>query len=177
MGGKPFEESQDQRVKNIITLLKIDVKNLMYRIEKRKRDYLNEFSLKRTREHFRDIFKSRYDTVSIGDLKELGQETIVSLDQFYQEVDELHWYVKHTQDMAQMMSDKVDAYIRSIKAKYDMLDIYLEADQQIFEEKADDRPTDSSSEDEYKDFGTPIMEENPMDILDEFQEHDSGEKN
>ncbi|MCY4644160.1 MAG: hypothetical protein OXB88_06030 [Bacteriovoracales bacterium] len=98
-----------------MTLIRLDVQNLFDRILARKEDYLMILSLKRTREHFCDVFYSKYGQISIDNLKELDDSTIAVLDSFYQEVDQLKWYLLHTEDLPAMLSDRVDGSIKKLK--------------------------------------------------------------
>jgi hypothetical protein len=107
--------------KNRLTILKIlqlDAQNLFNRIKGRKTEYLMEYSLKRTREHFKEIFKNRYEEVKVVDLKCFDSQFILLLDNFYTTVDEMKWYLNHTQDMNTSMEDKVDWYLRNLKKQY-----------------------------------------------------------
>ena len=88
-------------------LFKIDAKNLFHRIKERQHEYIEIFSLKRSRSIFKDVFDNRYAKASAFDLSHCPQEVIEALDQFYTKVDELYWYLKHTQDMPNTIEDEV----------------------------------------------------------------------
>ncbi len=117
------EESQ-----RMLMLLKLDAKRLFERVKYRAPEYLSEFSLKRSREHFRDIFKNRYDEVVIKELMLCGQEVIVGLDQFYTKVDEMRWYLNHTQDMPNRVDDKIHSHIRELEGLYTTLNLYIDCE-------------------------------------------------
>lgn len=109
-------------------LLKLDAQRLYERIKYRAPEYVAEFSLKRTRDHFPEIFKNRYDHTQIHELMLCGPEVIVGLDQFYSKIDEMRWYVNHTQDMPSKVEDKIYSHIRELQMYFDTLNLYIDAD-------------------------------------------------
>lgn len=133
-------------VHSTLLLLKLDAKNLLTRIVTRKEEYLMEFSLKRTREHFKEIFFNRYQDCSIQDLKWCGQEVISSLDSFYSKVDELWWYLNHTQDMIKTAEDKVSVQIKVLERLYATLELYINAETEVKEEENNNQQDTSESE-------------------------------
>jgi hypothetical protein len=100
---------------NVLLLLKLDSQRLYDRIKYRAPEYLVIFSSKRTREHFREIFKNRYDSIEIEDLKLCGESVITNIDQFYHFIDEMKWYLNTTEDMPGTVNDKVHKLISSIE--------------------------------------------------------------
>jgi hypothetical protein len=96
---------------NVLLLLKLDSQRLYDRIKYRSPEYLSIFSSKRTREHFREIFKNRYDSIEIEDLKLCGDPVIRSADEFYHFVDEMKWYLNTTEDMPNSVDDKIHKLI------------------------------------------------------------------
>ena len=133
MKKKISEDSQ-----RILMLLKLDAKRVFERIKYRSPEYLGEFSLKRTREHFKDVFKNRYDETTIRELMFCSQEVIVGLDQFYSKVDEIRWYLNHTQDMPNRVDDKVHSHIRELQNFYDTLNLYIDVEMGIAKEIEDE---------------------------------------
>lgn len=112
----------------ILLLLKLDAQRLFERIKLRAADYLLDFSLKRTREHLGDVFKSRYPEVKIEELKFCSEEVILNLDHFYHRVDELKWYLYHTEDMPTNVENCVRRDIGKLETSYHALNLYLEAE-------------------------------------------------
>ena len=104
----------EQQKKSFIALIQLDAENLLHRIQDRREEYLMILNLKRTRDHFSDIFHSKYGHIDIGQLKELKESTIYSIDHFYREVEELKWYLLHTEDLPAMISDRTHASIKKI---------------------------------------------------------------
>ncbi|PIK14633.1 hypothetical protein [Halobacteriovorax sp. JY17] len=120
--------SQEQVVSRLITLIRLDAKNLFERIKKREIEYLTIFSLKRTRSHFPAVFRSRYNKVGIADLKFLSPELLVVLDEFYETVDKMEWYLTSTEDMPQTVDDRVHFFIKDLQRKYDLLMLYFDGE-------------------------------------------------
>lgn len=127
----------DETAQRLLTLIKLDAKRLYERIRYRAPEYLFIFSSKRTREHFKDIFKNKYKDVSIEDLKMIGQEVIIALDEFYNLVDEIHWYVNSTEDMPGTVDDKVNKWIVKLTPIYQKLCLYIDADLGIESEEVE----------------------------------------
>jgi Mg2+ and Co2+ transporter CorA len=126
---KISEDSQ-----RMLMLLKLDAKRVFERIKYRAPEYLGEFSLKRTREHFRDVFKNRYEETTIKELMLCGQEVIVGLDQYYNKIDEIRWYLNHTQDMPNRVEDKMASQIRELESYFDTLNLYIDVEMGLLKE-------------------------------------------
>lgn len=111
----------------ILLLLKIDAQRLFERITLRSMDYISDLSLKRTREYLEDVFKTRYYHMKTDDLVLCDEEVIINLDHFYTQVDELKWYLFHTEDMTAALEDRVNQEIDKLKPTFDTLNLYLES--------------------------------------------------
>ncbi len=109
-------------------LLKIDSKNVFYRIKDRKAEYLEIFALRRTREHFSKIFSNKYEQTSISELTHCSTDLINSLDQFYLIVEDLSWYFYHTQDMPNTVEDYLNRKIMKLEKSLQTLHLYLDAE-------------------------------------------------
>lgn len=109
-------------------LFKIDAKNLYNRISERQKEYINIFSLKRSRSVFKDIFSSRYDKATQFDLSHCSQDVLVAMDQFYTHAEDLYWYLKYTQDMPKMIEDEVFRRVARLGKLYEMLELYVNAE-------------------------------------------------
>lgn len=135
-------------------LFKIDAKNLYSRIKDRQHEYIEIFSLKRSRAIFRDVFDNRYAKASAFDLSHCSQEVIEALDQFYTRADELYWYLKHTQDMPNTIEDEVSRKVTRLGKLFDQLSLYIDAElsgadlEEVseFESEEDIPPADSHSD-------------------------------
>lgn len=109
-------------------LFKLDAYNLYQRIAVRQNDYVEAFSLKRNRAVFKDIFDNRYKKASIEDLSHCSAEVIEALNSFYTLADEIYWYLKHTQDMPNMIQDEVQRYCNKLKVQYETLALFIDAE-------------------------------------------------
>ncbi len=126
----------DENKARLLLLIKLDAEHLMERIELRFSDYMGTWALKRIRTHFLDVFKNRYSDLNMNDLRLFSQELIVALDKFYQEVDDLNWYLNHTEDMPATAEEHAQRRIRSIKGHFSTLHLYLEAELGHVQEEA-----------------------------------------
>lgn len=149
---------QEQIISRLVTLIRLDAKNLFERIRDRESEYLTMFSLNRTRTHFAAIFRSRYKTVQIADLKFLSDELIVALNDFYESVERMEWYLSSTQDMPQTVDDRVHFYIKDLSKKYDILALYLEGEQEVANDEEEALSSDSTEEVEEFTLEIPIDE-------------------
>jgi hypothetical protein len=123
-----MKSKHDEYTQRILLLLKNDANNLFQRIHERKSEYLEIFALRRTREHFPMIFKNRYEGTSIEDLSYCSSELITILDQFYKQVEEVNWYLYHTEDMPNTVEDYIDRKIRKMESMIETLNLYLDAE-------------------------------------------------
>ncbi|OIQ16729.1 MAG: hypothetical protein BM556_13785 [Bacteriovorax sp. MedPE-SWde] len=112
----------------LLVILKNDSRRLHDRIKYREVEYLRVLSLKRTRDHFKDIFKSLYFTITIDDLLLCSEDVISALDSFYTKVESMRWYLNHTEDMPATLEDNVAQFVKDISTLYDTLTIYLNAE-------------------------------------------------
>jgi len=130
-----------EETQRMLMLLKLDAKRLFERIKYRSPEYMYEFSLKRSRDHFPAVFNNRYESSTIRDLMLCGQEVIAGLDQFYTLVDEMRWYLNHTQDMPNRMEDKVHSYVRELEKLFETLNLYIDVEMGLLKEQTNE--TDS----------------------------------
>lgn len=119
----------------VLLLLQLDAQRLFERIKYREVEYMRIFSYRRTREHFKEIFKSRWDETSIEYIAFCSEEVISGLDQFYNKVEELRWYLMNTEDMPATVSDNVSHYIYEIEERYNLLQLYINAELGVVKEK------------------------------------------
>ncbi len=127
---KISEESQ-----RLLMLLKLDAQRLFERVKYRAPEYMYEFSLKRTRDHFPAVFTNRYDSTTVRELMLCGQEVIAGLDMFYSKIDEIRWYLNHTQDMPNKVEDKLHAHIRELEKLFQTLNLYIDVEMGLLKEK------------------------------------------
>lgn len=115
----------DQR---FLLLFKLDAMELYGRVHDRQSEYVRVFSLKRNRAVFRDIFTCRYTKATIEDLSHCTSEVVEALSSFHQKIDQLYWYLKHTQDMPNMIEDEISRKLHSITRAYELLCLYIDAE-------------------------------------------------
>ncbi len=171
----------DETTQRVLVLLKLDAKRLFYRIRDREPEYLAVFSLKRSRTHFPEIFKNRYDEIRISELLHCSQDVIVGLDQFYSKVDDMRWYLGHTEDMPGTVDEKVRHYVHELSSLYETLNLYVNAELGLIDEVVEEEVlvnpefsfSDAASEDDSEflegdSFGESSEEKNlPAELSDE----------
>lgn len=123
-----------KQVSRLLVIIRQDAARLADRIIHREKEYLQILSMKRTREHFNAIFKSIYTTITVTEMMLLSEELIVSLEDFYNTIDDMKWYLGHTQDMPATIEDKVHLMVKEVRTKYNQLELYLNAELETHEE-------------------------------------------
>lgn len=118
----------DQEKERIILLLKIDANNLFRRIKERKNEYLEIFSLRRTRSHFPMIFRNKFETTSVNDLAHCGPELILLLNEFYTLAEEMNWYLFETQDLPNTVENFILRKIARMEKVLQSLNLFLDAE-------------------------------------------------
>ncbi len=106
---------------SLLVLLRLDAQRLYERIKYRQTEYMTLFSLKRTRGHFKYIFKNRYEDIPIDSLRILDSDLLEALDYFYHQVDEMRWYLYFTEDMPGKVSDFIDHYVTELDSAFEQL--------------------------------------------------------
>ena len=112
----------------ILLLIKLDAESVFRRIKFRQNEYIRTMSLKRTREHLKDVFKSRYDGITIHDMKNFSEEIIMEIDRYYDEVENLKWYLTHTEDMPTTVTDITTQKIIILEKLFNSMKMYIEAE-------------------------------------------------
>ena len=120
-------ETETQKEKYLI-LLKIDAVNLFERMTKRRDEYMDDFSLKRDRAIFKEVFYSRYSLMTMSELSHLSSEIIELANSYYHGVDELLWYLSHTQDMPNTIEDEIMRACHHLEKVLSNLTLYIDAE-------------------------------------------------
>jgi len=120
--------SKNEETLKVLLLLKLDAKHSFERIKYRKPEYLFTLSSKRTREHFKEIFYNRYSECTIDQLIGCSQEVIIELDHYYSLVDNMKWYLNHTEEMPLSIEEQVEKFISKLERSYSTLELYLNAE-------------------------------------------------
>ncbi len=131
-----MKSKNTENTQRILMLLKIDANNVFKRIKYRKNEYLEIFALRRTREHFPQIFTNRYEETSLELLTHCSTELITTLDQFYTPVEEMRWYLFQTEDMPNTVEDFIERKIRKMEKLLATLNLYLDAELGFAREEA-----------------------------------------
>lgn len=120
-----MKTQKDEQTQRLLILIKLDANNLFDRIKERKNEYLEIFALRRTREHFPQIFKNRYQDLPLLELKQCNEDLITLLDHFYKIVDDMSWYLYATEDMPGTVEMFVDRKIIQLEKHILNLNFYL----------------------------------------------------
>ena len=131
-----MQTKEQEIAQRVLMLLKLDSKNLFHRLKDRKDEYMEVFSMKRIRSHFQEVFQTRYPGAGLKELMHCSLDTITALDQFYTEVEEMYWYVMHTEDMPVTVEDNASRYLKRIENYYFTLNLYLDAELGINQDEA-----------------------------------------
>lgn len=111
-----------------LVLLRNDARNLFSRINERHSEFIDVFSLKRDRTVFKEIFRNRYGTMTMGELANFSIEIIELADKYYQDVDELFWYLERTQDMPNTIEDEIIRSCARLEKQLNNLLLYIDAE-------------------------------------------------
>jgi hypothetical protein len=109
-------------------LLKLDAQALMQRLEERKKAALEIFALRRTRDHFPGLFETRYSQLSMQELSYFSIDTMTTLHQFYQIVEEMRWYLYRTEDMPGTVEETLSRMHKRLEKIFSTLSLYLDAE-------------------------------------------------
>ena len=123
-----MKSRKDELTQRYLLLLKLDAQNLIDRVKDRRTEFVEVFSLRRTREHFPKIFFTRYDSATIQELACCSSETIVALDQFHRLAEEMSWYLYQTEDMPATVEDPIYRLTRKLEKSHATLNLYLNAE-------------------------------------------------
>lgn len=87
----------------------------------------------RVRSPFLDTTFQRYRTLALGELLQLGRHEIESVEAYYRELDDLRFYLSHTEDMPRALAETLDGALvrlRNVAAvALNVLDAELQQDE------------------------------------------------
>lgn len=132
-----MKSTKDEITQRYLQLFKLDAQNLLHRIKGRRKEFVEVFAMRRTREHFPWIFSSRYEKATIKDLAHCSSETIAALDQFYGLVDQMKWYLYQTEDMPSTVEETVFRLTKRLEKLHATLALYLDAEMSLDEGLSD----------------------------------------
>lgn len=99
-------------------LVQQDLQEVVKRINSRMADALRMFAQKRSRDHFEQIFFNRFKTFTTSVLTDLEEDVYPLIVNIYEEIDQLYWYLKSTEDMPSLVNTKVAAYLKTMNLNY-----------------------------------------------------------
>ncbi len=123
-----MKSPKDEITQRYLLLFKLDAQNLLQRVKARRKEFVEVFAMRRTREHFTWVFASRYERATIKDLAHCSSETISALDQFYSLVDEMKWYLFQTEDMPNTVEETIFRMTKRLEKLQATLILYLDAE-------------------------------------------------
>lgn len=123
-----MKSRKDEVTQRYLLLFKLDAFNLLQRIKNRRKEFVDIFAMRRTREHFAWVFASRYDRATIKDLAHCSSETIAALDQYYGLADEMKWYLFQTEDMPNTVEETIFRLTKRLDKLHATLVLYLDAE-------------------------------------------------
>jgi len=107
------EASQPQRLR---ALLALEISRIVDDLEQRKEFLVQMWSVHRKREPFLETVFSRWTTLNFEQLGYLDLEELVIVEGFYRELDEFRLYIRFTQDMPNMLSNRYDTLLKRLEA-------------------------------------------------------------
>lgn len=123
-----MKSNKDEITQRYLLLFKLDAQNLLQRVKSRRKEFVEVFAMRRTRDHFPWVFSSRYERATIKDLAHCSSETIAALDQFYSLVDEMKWYLFQTEDMPSTVEETIFRLTKRLDKLHSTLALYLDAE-------------------------------------------------
>ncbi len=127
----------DEISQRYLLLFKLDAIRLFERLRDRRAEYIEVFAMKRTREHFHRVFYSRYREVKIEELSHASADIIIALDQFYSLVDDLQWYLEHTEDMPITVEETLGRELKKLGSYLEKVNLYIDAELGVIQEAND----------------------------------------
>ncbi len=118
----------DEQTQRVLLLLKLDAQHLYERVQLRAPEYMLIFSMKRTKDHFKEIFRYRYPEATLSELKLLSSELIIALDEFYTSIEHIQWHLTYTEDMPKTVEDWLYRHLAKLEKKYFNLEMYINAE-------------------------------------------------
>ena len=129
-----MKSNKDEITQRYLLLFKLDAQNLLQRVKSRRKEFVEVFAMRRTRDHFPWVFSSRYERATIKDLAHCSSETIAALAQFYSLVDEMKWYLFQTEDMPSTVEETIFRLTKRLDKLHSTLALYLDAELSLDEE-------------------------------------------
>lgn len=99
-------------------LIATDATNVMTRLRKRGEEMVSLFSRNRDRTPMLETVRSWFFTVSFTELSLLEPAEQRAVNEFYEELDSLRWYMHYTEDMPGQVGLKLTQLVRSLEENH-----------------------------------------------------------
>ncbi|MFL5322220.1 MAG: hypothetical protein ACJ790_21360 [Myxococcaceae bacterium] len=104
-----------QRVRH---LLAIDANNVLTRLRARTDEMVSLFSRLRDRTPMMETTRTWFFTITFTELALLEPNEQKAVNAFYEELDELRWYLHYTEDMPGQVQQKISGLVRSLEENH-----------------------------------------------------------
>lgn len=105
----------DERTERLRRLMGLEVRRILRRLQEREAQLVELWSKHRAREPFVDTLFARWATAGVTELTLLSPEAIGPLSAFHDAVDDLRFYLRHTDDMPTTLGDRLRAEIEALE--------------------------------------------------------------
>ncbi len=106
------------RVRNLIA---IDASNVMARLAERMEEMVTLFSRLRDRSPLLTVIDSIYPTVTFAELARLSPVEQRAVNEFYELLADLRWYMQYTEDMPLQLQKRVIRLVGELEANHRLL--------------------------------------------------------
>ncbi len=130
-----MRQNRDSEISKILLMLKLNANRVYVRVEQRMPEYLDDLSMKRTRKYFPEVFVHKFDGVQLESLAKAETETIMALESFFNKVDDLKWYMNHTEEMPATVEDRLKQEVKKLSQLLETLNLFLDAELGLAEEE------------------------------------------
>ncbi|MFH1727542.1 MAG: hypothetical protein ABIA04_03895 [Pseudomonadota bacterium] len=112
---KSEKKKRTPRSKRIARLLLNEIERVVDNVEFRRDLLFKIWSGYRTRKPFISTLKSGYFDLPLTELADFQVETLISLEAFYRNLDQLTFYIEYTEDMPTTMKKSFDIQFEKLK--------------------------------------------------------------
>jgi hypothetical protein len=108
-------EDLARRVRHLIA---VDATNVMARLRGRQVEMVSLFSRMRDRSPLLGVIHSWFHSITFGDLVKVEPAEQRAINQFYELLGEVRWYLQYTEDMPLQVQKRVTLFMRQLETKY-----------------------------------------------------------
>jgi hypothetical protein len=116
------------RVRHLIAL---DAANVMARLRVRMEEMVTLFSRLRDREPLLTVIDSVVPSATFAELALLSPDEQRAVNEFYELLGDLRWYMKYTEDMPLQLQGRVVAMVAELEANYRLLSAVIGRPRQV----------------------------------------------